>query len=323
MQPDERYQKQVLDYSAKLRRELAGEVKPAAAARPAPTPRAQPRAQAGLSGSALREELVKRSDTTTLKALSRRGVDQVTVLPMRAMEEIVREAVDQALAARGVGQGEERERLAEDARLRLGKLLRSRRRAQEAAAEEERRRRALEARVRELTAEVSSAQAEVHAADPGLESGSVLALVRGVLEAQGIDRWRSESLELELTRAFGQAQAASRSSREELLTKRLDKLSRALEDSEQALRKLAAMKAIDTGVASIYDTVQGLSDDADDAERKKELLALVFADNVALQLGEDGDVEVAVAAPEPRTQAITDSEFELEPVSSACLETAF
>jgi len=269
---------------------------------------------------ALRQEVAKRSDTTTLEALAKKGVDQVTVLPMRAMEAIVREAVDQALAARGVGAGEEREQLAEDARRRLQKLLRSRRRAQESAAAEQRRRRALEERVRELTQQFQSAQSELtEARDAGVASSGVQAAVREVLEAQGLGGVEIAALEGQLSVAIQSAQAASRSEKEERLEKRLAKLNRALEESEQALRKLASMKSIDLGVASIYDSVQGLSAEEDDAERKKELLAEVFAENCELQLGESMQVEEAAAL---ASSLPLPAGFEA-PLDLACAESAF
>jgi hypothetical protein len=43
------------------------------------------------------------------------------------------------------------------------------------------------------------------------------------------------------------------------------------------------MKMIDDGIASIYKSVQGLDLDALNLERKKELLALVFIENLELQ----------------------------------------
>lgn len=333
MQPDDVYQKQVMAFSARLRRELAGEVvaqekqiSPARRAAEARRAESHDRRRAiaspaGLRGS-LRQEVAKRSDTTTLKALAKKGVDTVTVLPMRAMEAIVREAVDQALAASGVGAGAAREQLAEDARRRLSKLLRSRRRAQQAAAAEERRRRALEERVRELTQQFQSAQAELSdARDAGaaVANPGVQAAVREVLEGQGLGGVEIMALEAQLTSAIRSAQAASRSEKEELLEKRLVKLNRALEESEQALRRLASMKSIDLGVASVYDSVQGLSLDDCDAERKKELLAEVFAENCELQLGESMDVEEAAALagalPVP-------AGFEA-PLELACSEAAF
>ena len=47
--------------------------------------------------------------------------------------------------------------------------------------------------------------------------------------------------------------------------------------------KIAVSKGVDTGVASIYRTVQGLTGDEDDYQRKKEMLILIFEANIALQ----------------------------------------
>lgn len=69
----------------------------------------------------------------------------------------------------------------------------------------------------------------------------------------------------------------------EFLEKRIGKLNKALEDAEGALRKLALMKGMEPGIASIYAEVQGLNFEDPDFERKSELLTEVFKENLALQ----------------------------------------
>lgn len=64
---------------------------------------------------------------------------------------------------------------------------------------------------------------------------------------------------------------------------RIAKLTQSLELTEEELKRIAAMKNIDPGVASIYRTVQGLSADDDSAEVKKEMLAGIFQANLVLQ----------------------------------------
>lgn len=69
---------------------------------------------------------------------------------------------------------------------------------------------------------------------------------------------------------------------------RLAKLSQSLEVTEEELRRIAAMKNIDPGIASIYRTVQGLSPDDENAEAKREMLAGIFEANLKLQKGGEG-----------------------------------
>jgi len=67
------------------------------------------------------------------------------------------------------------------------------------------------------------------------------------------------------------------------LERRVTKLTQSLDLTEAELKRVAAMKNVDTGVASIYRTVQGLSDDDDSYEQKSAMLADIFEANLALQ----------------------------------------
>lgn len=64
---------------------------------------------------------------------------------------------------------------------------------------------------------------------------------------------------------------------------RIAKLTKSLELTEEELKRIAAMKNVDPGVASIYRTIQGLNADDEHAESKKEMLAGIFQANLALQ----------------------------------------
>ena len=68
-----------------------------------------------------------------------------------------------------------------------------------------------------------------------------------------------------------------------MLERRIRKLTSHLSSTEDELKRVAAMKAIDGGVASIYDTVQGLSADDTNAEQKREMLMTIFEANLALR----------------------------------------
>lgn len=67
--------------------------------------------------------------------------------------------------------------------------------------------------------------------------------------------------------------------------RRISKLTSSLELTEEELKRIAAAKGIDPGVASIYRDVQGLDAGAADYETKKELMSCIFEANLALQKG--------------------------------------
>ena len=66
----------------------------------------------------------------------------------------------------------------------------------------------------------------------------------------------------------------------EQLERRVAKLTTSLDVTEKELKRVAAMKNVDTGVASIYRTVQGISDDDAGAEQKREMLQDLFDANL-------------------------------------------
>lgn len=67
------------------------------------------------------------------------------------------------------------------------------------------------------------------------------------------------------------------------LERRIAKLSHVLGVTEEELTRIAAMKNIELGVASIYRGVQGLADDASNKERKKEMMKTIFQANFELK----------------------------------------
>ena len=96
---------------------------------------------------------------------------------------------------------------------------------------------------------------------------------------------------LDLARAFAQsaqerALAVEREKHDQemqLLQRRITKLARALEETEEELRHVANLKSIDRGVESAYRFVQGLSADEEGYDRKLGLLAQIVEANLALQ----------------------------------------
>ncbi len=69
----------------------------------------------------------------------------------------------------------------------------------------------------------------------------------------------------------------------ENLERRIKKLVASIEQMEQALDRLARTKDLETGIASIYRTVQGLSSDESELDQKRLMMAALFAANVELR----------------------------------------
>ena len=78
-------------------------------------------------------------------------------------------------------------------------------------------------------------------------------------------------------------QLISAQSQIEQLERRVNKLTNSLGRTESELKRVASMKDVDMGVASLYRTVQGLSADDDQVEAKHAMLKNIFEANVALR----------------------------------------
>ena len=66
------------------------------------------------------------------------------------------------------------------------------------------------------------------------------------------------------------------------LERRIAKLVRSLSETEAVLQRVAAMKNIDLGIASLYRVVQGLSEDPN-LNEKRDMMRRIFEANVVLQ----------------------------------------
>lgn len=82
----------------------------------------------------------------------------------------------------------------------------------------------------------------------------------------------------------------------DVLERRILKLTTLLGLTEEELKRVAAMKGVDLGLASIYRTVQGLSADAAERERKREMMREIFHANIELRK-RMGDVPARAGAP--------------------------
>lgn len=65
--------------------------------------------------------------------------------------------------------------------------------------------------------------------------------------------------------------------------RRIQKLTQSLETTEQELVRLAKMKNVEEGIASIYRTVQGITGDDAQGEAKREMMQDLFEANLALR----------------------------------------
>lgn len=109
---------------------------------------------------------------------------------------------------------------------------------------------------------------------PKLSEG-MIRLQQGVIDLlrAELEHWAGESLVRE----------SAHVRKIDLLERRLSKLTKSLETTEGELRRVASMKAVDTGLSSIYRTVQGLSGEDNNSEVKKAMLANIFEANLALR----------------------------------------
>jgi diguanylate cyclase (GGDEF)-like protein len=92
-----------------------------------------------------------------------------------------------------------------------------------------------------------------------------------------------------LALAVEKMEAAHHQMREEhahqvkMLQRRLSKVTDSLTETEGIIRRGLSQKELDSGVASIYRTVQGLSDVENDQELKKEMMSKIFEANLELR----------------------------------------
>lgn len=89
-------------------------------------------------------------------------------------------------------------------------------------------------------------------------------------------------LEEERRRVFEQ-QERIRTQEIDVLERRIDKLKESLTLREQALDQMARLKAGDPGIASIYSSVQGLSERENNLAKKREMLRVIFEKNLELR----------------------------------------
>ena len=94
---------------------------------------------------------------------------------------------------------------------------------------------------------------------------------------------RAKVLLEEARRRAAAAQIRERDAHVDRLERRVKKLVQSLEETEAALKQIAAMKNIDIGIASLYKVVQGLPMEEANRALKQELMTVIFHANVDLQ----------------------------------------
>jgi hypothetical protein len=253
---------------------------------------------------ALRQALSQNSRDTTLMKLAKKGVKNVKVLGMATIEKIVEKAVATAIENSAVGYSiEESKRIEEDARRQFFKLLRKHKQVLAEKTTSQQQHSQLAGQVKELSRELAEAEAalahkrrdsgmalskqtlgDLETTFQGLLAGFMTDERRGLLQADDPNALKGfVELEQKLGTAFDRLLDRVKSQAEDLLERRIGKLNAALEETETALRHLALSKGFDDGVASVYDSIQGLNSGEVDFGRKKDLLAIVFVENLEIQ----------------------------------------
>lgn len=262
--------------------------------------------------------LARGGQTLSLRQLRSYGLHAVRVLDAPTIHQVVHDAVEKVLRDRPADAPPltttERAKVEESTRehvLRLmqqnEQLVSERSRLVSERTQVERRRAELEQQTKALREELESHQAEL-AQERARTVRTIVVIddesfvqmerrVRALLERmarggelEGPDgkldlRPFEKELRNLLSRVVSDVKAANAGvdeARVEELELRIAKLNEALEQREDAIRKLAAMKGFDGGIASIYDVIQGLDPASLEFKRKSELLKEVFTQNMEL-----------------------------------------
>jgi hypothetical protein len=251
-------------------------------------------------------EIRARAQKANVGSLLRRGVREIGVLDMRTIESIVQRAVAGALEASHARMSAAlRSEVEREAKRDFLELMDRHERALVEKTDVERHRADLADQVARLRSELARQQAELE--ERRSEKGVMISpeshaeleqtlqrVLAGFLETAS-GKLDAASLESSLGECLDGLMGRVKSSYEDLLERRIEKLNKALAQTEQELVELASAKSIDLGVPSLYRTVQGLSPETAHFERKKSLLALVFLENLEIQGREITEQDRALA----------------------------
>jgi GGDEF domain-containing protein len=127
----------------------------------------------------------------------------------------------------------------------------------------------------------------------GLQQAAIIDKIQkifaGVARTAEIEALEKRMIEMAVAELFEErrkavtAQMAEHRQQMDMLERRIAKLTSLLGVTESELRRVLAMKNIDAGVASLYQTVQGLTDTDPQAESKKALMGEIFQQNLTFQ----------------------------------------
>lgn len=273
---------------------------------PPPSPERSP--QTAAARSQLRTALQSNSTRVDLASLAQRR-KSARLVTREVLERVMIETIENVLLEGGADPVLGRDALLAKTREEFDRLLASHRQAESEREQAEVARANLEKQVRalkqELTEQNARLQHEIERSAPQVRFSeealaAMEARVRAVLtdvvgearrEATGGDGAQlerrlqgvvDEILQEERDKARARALEV-RDLEVERLQRRIAKLNRALGDTESTLAQVAASKQIDPGVASSYDRVQGPAADSVNAERKQELIKVVFVNNLLLR----------------------------------------
>ncbi len=248
------------------------------------------------------------SDVVPINRLKKQGVKNVTVLDWGRIQNLIEKAVDEALSRRNIElapnvlAGVHRE-----AREAFHRLLEQRDRLEETARTLEQEKADLSKNVVELRGEIARSEEQlakersraVEYADVAVEGAQLdhallkleervraMAPQAGTTDAADfaarIAAAAKSLLDEERRRAFDQASNEHRLKVEQL-ERRVSKLQRTLNETEEVVERLKTAKEGDPGIESVYKSVQGLDPKDQRAREKRGLLDQVFKLNLELR----------------------------------------
>lgn len=251
----------------------------------------------------LKDAVRQMSFRTSLDSLKKKGVQQVNVLGIDRIIALVEAAVHRSLKTRLVGV--EREAVADATKAEFLRLLRSNEDLLRQKSEVEQQRERAEEEIDQLRREIAqqSQALQLKLDQDALElanryDGENAAIARKVSEVVqsfvhtpglAVSAVEQRLMELVMNVVTVERQAADEARRAlkdrevDNLQRRIKKLNDSLVMTEQRLQQVAAMKAVDGGISSVYREVQGVDLGDQQAGKKKELMAEIFKANLKLQ----------------------------------------
>ncbi len=262
----------------------------------------------GSSSSSLRKAIQQHSQTVNLGQLARRK-KVARVVSIKTLEKIMMDAIESVLLQGAIDPLLERDKLRQQTSEEFHKLLASHQKGGDEGADSSQEREALQTQVAALQRELQSqtrmlelektrSASAVHLSEDSLTQVEqrVRKLVSHVVDNDGSPATRGPASVTEqrivevLESTLREERDKVRSHQEELrgsevqrMERRIRKLQEALQTSELQLATLASANLEDPGVASIYRSVQGLAQNDPQANKKSQLIQVVFVNNLRLR----------------------------------------